>query len=544
MPLLEISAPQDTEISVLDSSLQPVGRAVGKFIRDLPTGYYKINAQLGGHVTTKLISLQRDQEVPLDLTVSSPFTPATGMDLAVLETKLASAEPKTGWKFSRLSNSTESENSRLLICFGPHDGNNAPDWFSGATIMRWRGVAKAQELIKQMKRITVGRQCWWIVRYAVPAGTYVLECDHDERRRRQVVPALENYESRIFATPGNHNMARDLTFFVDTNRPNEPTWREPELSNPEIVQNALWHDRKIFIHKEAIRAYLDEKFDDPVLGLSAAFLMISALQDVGKVNENTSSYRQSRKHLKVEFNPNLIGVVFRNLVRLFTGKIRAPNDSDDGFELPPDLVALGLIAEPFANERLIAKEQYKIMTPPLYFRSWEILKAHAAHDGRVWINRGLWSELAKSAAIGPYFAWHPARISVTELVERELAGRERNRTLENIAEQLSNIEINVETYADFLRKYAPETLKALNEKRQRHKLPVIESELTVKTREAAEFDDIFEQAESAFKAIKNDARELSADQLVELSESLGLPKSVTSTFSGMVKLGKTLKSGY
>lgn len=537
---LKVLAPKDAEIDVVGSDLRPVDHGVGELELELAHGLYKISASLGGHVATELISLESARTVRMSVSVRSPFVPSLDEFLPQFVSRLLEPNLTATPVFLSPKNLSDSDSSSILVCFGPYDETTDPNHLSEVTIMPWRGVANSHRFFADMRAIELGQEQWQAVRYQVPPGTYQIECDKGELQRRQVVPVLVGFETRVFAVPECHNLGRDLNFFVDARCPHEPPWSDTGISEAEVAQNALWHNRQIVVDDAAIRKYLDEKFADPILGLSAAFLMIAALRTARDQKTDQQSGSRDGQPPRVGFTPQLIGVVFRNLVRLFTGKRRGKDDVEGNFELPPDLVALGLIAEPFAEEKLISHKRYQIMTPPLFYRSWEFLKSNASRDGRVWINRRLWSELARSAPIGPYFAWHPTRTRLEDVISQVKEAEDHAKELE---EAIRETGVKAATYADFLRKNAPDQVRALNEKREHHELSQIVEEAS-ESMNPKDFEDLLVKMRAVAKFDKFNLDSLTPERLVELARVQGIPQSVASAIHSIARLGDTLKSRY
>jgi hypothetical protein len=400
---LRVHGRDDSEIYVLDADLRKRAYGVGDVTAELPAGLYKVRAVRAGATLERLIDLQGDLEVGLFTQPSSaiaPVGPVYGPRQpeieSLAEAAIASAESRTDGLGRGRAVST-------ILLMAHRDVGSAADPLGEIKLYRWLDMRRqaAPPLARLERRI--GDETWsaWAVE-ALP-GCYQLE--FGKGALRQVVLVAQGYHTRVFIrrssqdavcegqTPGGGK----TELSIQMARPNSDVFYWDHYETVEIARRAMETERPIIVGDRLVNQLLHGKWDNPVMGVMGTHLFLAALERDG---EARSGRRQRAVALTDDVRSEAaqtLRVVLRNLRRVLrTGRKACPSD----------LIALHLRARPFTGEE---RSFGIVREPPMFWASWESLRAASVAGGPVAISRQLWSRVARAFPTGPYFGWRCGR---------------------------------------------------------------------------------------------------------------------------------------
>lgn len=416
----------DAEIFILDGTLSVVRGHVGELHADLPPGIYKVKANRGGTTREQLIELDGRKTVHLyvvDFPAIAPIGPILGNDWQPVE-NLCRRALSQGIERHRAARTGAKQ--RALACgilFVAHAKRTSAMASLPLAGLRLLSRERARSGAAVGGADTVAHQVadeTWAARW-LPAdpGTHLLDFKVDGRRVRQAVLVAPKWQTRVFirrresdaiAATADARRSDHLDLSIQMARPQANVVYSDHLETVEIARNALESGTPIFVSQRMIDQLLYEKFDNPITGLTGLHLFLEALES--RRNESDTGKR------RIELDPSvlrkadrIIDVVLTNLRRLLT-------DNDKSVPLPADLLALMCRAGRLTNGR-----HPEVFAPPMFWASWNTVRTSAGRDGGVWIDRSLWSNIAFSAPLGPYFAWEPRRTTLKQFLRHSLAGR-------------------------------------------------------------------------------------------------------------------------
>jgi hypothetical protein len=337
---LNVSTGPLAEISVLDGSMNTVARAVGDLSSKLTPGLYKVRVRNGPGVEERLVSLDRD--VSVDIPPPPIFSPiplagtARTDDLDMRRAMAASVEP---------THDFGSGSGLFVFC---RDWNPSPQPV-GANPATGLSLADEDGNILVDLGSLYGRnaddRCVAMCATAAP-GSYRLRLKHaDGAVSERALFASPRCQTQIFLVlsperPGSEVRLPDIAGGAVVISPRfsfDGHDRRTELG--ETARYALTQKRKVL--SDQLRSEIvNEKFDDPMLGLLGAHLL---LRDEPE-------------------NDFLFEAVTRNLLRLL-----GPDH--------PDLRALCL-----RRASSLPQVPRSLDTPPMLRASWDIAVAESLQD--------------------------------------------------------------------------------------------------------------------------------------------------------------------
>lgn len=184
---------------------------------------------------------------------------------------------------------------------------------------------------------------------------------------------------------------------VQMAKPGDSVFYRDHYESIEVVRRALETERPIIVHERLVNELLNNKWENPMMGLMGAHLFLAAL-------ERDRNSRAQKRVRRADLQDNVREGAADTLHALLTNLGRVLKTRSDS--LSNDLIALHLRAQPFTQEE---REFGTISEPPIFWASWEILRAHSVPGGPVAISRQLYSRVAQSYPAGPYFAWRAGR---------------------------------------------------------------------------------------------------------------------------------------
>lgn len=439
MPMLEVFTHNDAEVFVLNAALSRVARSVGIFQQDLLPGLYKIRVSRAGTLQERLVELGGDaQQHHIFIDQFSAIAPIGPMleDAQRVEDLAREAIDRLAGRGPGL----------LVLAHQCIDDADARRPFRGARIFPWRATRVAVRLDELAPSTTaIDGELWAAV--AVEAnpedGPFVLELRQGQQLARQAVLVASGWQTRVFLRAekdnrphphvGTTRVRTAATFDVSIQmaRPSADVVYTDHWAIVEVARSALERGRAIFTSERLVEELLYSKYENPIAGLTGLhlFLDAKALSDAGDTDYNLARglerLGRSEQEIADEVLVNLTRLLHPDRAAAVQG--RSGNDgratqvlvyADPDWPESPDLTALRLRA-------CRCKRQIVVPSPPMFRVSWDVLKANAARDGKVWIGRALWTGTGAAGSAGPYLAWARGRHSV-------------KRTLQQISDQFGN----------------------------------------------------------------------------------------------------------
>jgi hypothetical protein len=275
--LVEASAP--AEISVLDGSANTVARSVGRLSKELPSEIYKVRIRVGPTVEEKIVALDRDQEFKID----APANLYSPIPLANTSRSHGKHQEMARRVSETLSQTLGKGASVLVVArVWSRDGNSAPInpaeglTFSSESSSIKLDLGKLAELETDGDPIAA-----WSAEVA--PGAYRLQLAGGVTR---TIIATSNLQTQTFllqrsassyrrpedATLDIRNAAISISPRQSFDPNSEQTWLA------EVARYALTQKRKI-LSADVLDQILRPKFDDPILGLLGAHLLLRDAPD-------------------------------------------------------------------------------------------------------------------------------------------------------------------------------------------------------------------------------------------------------------------------
>ncbi len=382
------------EVFLIDHKFVLVHRSVGDLDADVEPGVYNVKARLGEVTTERLIVLNSDQRVDLsnELPVASP-APIEGtsrthelhMDVAVSESTSVAISSGRGAEIFLL---TRRWSSRT-----PEDGDprSEPRSLSELSLHRPDG-----ETILDLGRSGSDDFPDWDpvagTTIAVDPGAYLLRWrDGSGITAEQSVQAVRGWQSQVFLLEEGHGAGQSGRHRVSVLmsqhgfRPDDSMLRVVEET-----RSALADERKIA--SEFINESLFDKFDNPMLGLFGAHLMLLAQEAVREAEEEQSRRMSGAERLRppVGFDQSLFDGVVDNLRYLL-----GPDH--------PDVVALSTKSVDLPLDAL-----QPVTVPPMLWRSW-LLLIEASNTSPALVPIAVWRRTLTLLPLRPFLVWSPEK---------------------------------------------------------------------------------------------------------------------------------------
>jgi hypothetical protein len=362
------------EVFVIDRAFELVQRAIGDLVCNVEPGVYKVKAKLGDAIAEELVVLDDDQEV--DLT--------TALDVG-------SAAPVEGTARSGLRDMVvaEEESRRLEASHG-----------AGARIFvmtrRWAGGAPPAvslhdldgDLLAEPDASVAGPdEVTLSVSVEVSPGAYFLRWRDDSGvTAEQCVHAVDGWQTQVFVLEEGEKAAeigRTRVSVLMSRESFDSTDEENRLV--EEARTALADERRIA--SDQLNGVLFEKFNNPMLGLFGAHLMLVA-RDAERVAEVEGSRRRARPLAPVQFDQQQ----FDRVVAGLEGALGHQH---------PDVVALATQTSGVALQELT-----RVYAPPMLFRSWKLLVDASNREPEL-VPASTWRQTVHLLPLRPFFLWTP-----------------------------------------------------------------------------------------------------------------------------------------
>jgi hypothetical protein len=220
-------------------------------------------------------------------------------------------------------------------------------------------------------------------------GVHTLSADVDGMTITMAIPLVRGKQTRVFARRRHvtsitgHGWMEGVDLSVQVREPGADfVLGTDDLS--EVIRKALTNGRRIIIKGELVNRMLEAKYDDPLVGIAGAHLMLAALE---RMDRPTGSSMAPTP----DFDKEDLGTVLQNMRR--PAVLGRNADIAHGGQVLPDIVAL------YVRAGLMGKRLLRVTQAPLYWESWRVLlddkSQHAVLDPRL-------LDAAPSA-----FAWGP-----------------------------------------------------------------------------------------------------------------------------------------
>jgi len=403
--LTVLAADETAEIAVLDGGLRSVAKGIGKVQQSLPAGLYKVRVRVGPTLVEQLVSLDQDRQIEFpQASIPSPIplerTSRGNTDHTAAAIKASqTVRDVFGAGASVLIFAREQSRSGSEL---KHKDNPA----TGLTLLTESG----QELANVERRAEVNLD-------GDPCAGWRAEIDPGPYRLRLARKDGSTIERALFAGP----QAQIQIFLLqcDYPLPDGSVQRIPDMSGSaiaispnyqfspqrqrtrlaEIARYALTQSRRI-LSDGLLRDLLDEKFDDPMLGLLGAHLLL---------RDKPADAR-------------LFRIVTDNLLRLL-----GPNH--------PDLRALWLRREP-ADSAVDAR----LESPPMFRLSWDLAVEASIRHPEVLSAKAPSAIADKILPDAPWLIWRTTSGDKPSAVEHALQDYLRARArIERVAQAPRNV---------------------------------------------------------------------------------------------------------
>jgi hypothetical protein len=398
---LTVRSNADTEIFVIDGSLGVRHCAVGFFSKILDSGLYKVRVVRGGGNREQLVDLDRRREVALyceTFPAIAPIGPMLGTAAPQVEALARLAiERHRKWPAEGIlvlahgENRPRAENERLL-----HD----------IALRRWDDPTQQFAPAAARPRAAINGEDWQAHWWPAEPGCYVLGYPDGTQRAEQALLVAKpseqgkKWQTRVFLRETSSRTGREtssrtgrrVSSSIQMARYDSKVVYRDHYETIETARNALENERPI-VSEWLINNLLYGKFENPVMGLVGLHLFLSALEDARAGKRSAVSPTRLRRAERD------IDVVLGNLEKLLGGR-------------PSDLIALQVRAG-----RLKGAHVVKVIEPPMFWKSWDVLRQNTDEGEPVVIDRDFWNRISLSGPAGPYFAWQ-ARADATTIPAR------------------------------------------------------------------------------------------------------------------------------
>lgn len=396
-----MAADPATEVFLIDASLRRIDSGVGQLTADVSPGFYKVRFRAGASQHDELVEVSGEEDTrevigkPVLFRSAAPILNTTTFDAG--QAGLAadwSREPQGIGDGAELFLFLREEDAKEA--FGP-EGVSVHD-LKGAKVIDLSGgrIKEAARCAGICLRLDPGTYRLRVSKAGL--GDYEIFVTLSSDWQVQVFLAFETF-TKGEVTVRAASLRRSAIFMTRlgvTFNPEEPNTRLTELAKQALVQG------RNVVSDEMISRFLDCKFQDPMMGLFAAHILLA-------------THRRNR---------NLIGIVLMNLGRLI-GETS-------------DLAALKLA---FREDR---KAKTTIESPPLLAASWRSLTRATRQNASLIAPMSVPGQIAHNIAHGGAWLLHrvttgsearPHSLAHSETIFREMLTVPSNVLQEVVADK-------------------------------------------------------------------------------------------------------------
>lgn len=404
---LRVEGQAADELFVVDSSFGLVARGVARLEKSLPAGVYKVKSRRAREETEQIILLDHDQTIvpqPTGFASPAPFGMSTltheyHRDAARDESRNVHVKAGIGARIF-----VQSRYWTAAMPTAEPQGNPA----RGLSLRRLAG-----QTIVEYERASVialnpqkdGRDPAASCTVSVDPGTYILrqEGPSGVAVERSVV-ASPDWQTQVFVlkneprspnapAAGSQDADPSLGPLPDSvsvlmSRDGFDPWRD-DMELAEVARIALTDERRVM--SDQLMAMLDGKFENPMLGIFGAHILLLSLDraaaDAHADSTKAPTTRPSDPaRLEVTFQAHDLDLIVRHLRGLVGDR-------------HPDVESLSLRAtDPSLRHRKPLTE------PPMLRRSWSLFVA-ASNDAPRLCPPELWTRVRHMTASPPYLTW-------------------------------------------------------------------------------------------------------------------------------------------
>jgi hypothetical protein len=370
------------ELFVIDRDFALVTRAIGDLDCRVKPGVYKVKAKLADAVAEQLVVIEGDTKVDLsaDLLIASP-APLEGTS-RTRELDMSTADTGSVDVTAR-----EGTGARVFLMARSWAAQDSPDPGSPPEVSLHWPDGKLVASPKPSPRAEDGRT--HVVTVEVDPGPYFLRWRDDSGVTvEQCVHAVQDWQTQVFvledaAEPAELGRTR-VSMHMGRAGFNS---REYQLRLVEEARTALAGERRVAA--EFLNEALPEKFENPMLGLFGAHLMLIARDAERSAMESASNAPDDdRPHAPVKFEQSRFDTVVSALRELLG-------------EGHPDVAALSTRATGAAPSEL-----EPITAPPMLWRSW-VLLIEASNEAPSLVPVETWRRTLKLLPLRPFLLWSP-----------------------------------------------------------------------------------------------------------------------------------------
>jgi hypothetical protein len=386
---LEVRPGSDVaEVFLIDERLRLAARGVGKLKAQVPAGAYVVKVQIGADTVEQRVDLDRDRtlEFGRELPIASP-APFTGTTRSHEFHQKAIAEQGGAAPLRHGAGARILLTARRWSSKDPPPALSAPVSTSPARgVSLWTSRGK---LVADLDEVGRGMRDTWdpcVTRaIEVDPGTYTLRwpAGHDGEAEQTLV-AVRNWQTQVFLlrdASGGGDERLDIAVLMARGgfAPDNTM-----LRLAEEVRLALADERQI--GSETVTQSVFAKFDDPIMGLMGAHLMLLAHEAEQRAGRRAKT-GGGRPSAPVRFDKRLYDEVVENLLGLLG-------------PAHPDVVALATQA----NAALLARCK-PAAVPPMFWRSWPLLVDASYERPALLSAKAAWWRLAETFPTRPYLVW-------------------------------------------------------------------------------------------------------------------------------------------
>jgi len=329
-------------ISILDGKLSTIDSAFGQLDYELPAGIYKATCQVGNKTTHQFFSMENDGK---NKYINFDPISLEGNDLIFSQgIKLVDWE-----KIPSLKPINEKANAELLVCLNKSD-----------QILKLLSIwSSSNKLILECSSFDESYESEGLnfIKITLSAGNYLIKYNYGTPHAVSRPFFLPNngYGALFLANSNsvsNRSVLLNATFILSTS--NLKSWPPYWFKLNGLMRDSLRKQKNLSEKHERIMM-LDEKFENPMLGLYVACLLF----------------------FDKDINLNLLYTVLSNLTHYL--------GSDSA-----DLIALKLAYNSHeANKDKRFEISNEVSAPPLLSYSWKILIEEANRNPRIFANNSI-----------------------------------------------------------------------------------------------------------------------------------------------------------
>jgi hypothetical protein len=416
MAHLRVRSDADSEIFLIGNDRQLLVRGVGGLEADVPEAIYKLKIKRGAALQESLLDLAGDQDIEARLgagavaassLAASRDSRAPPQEYEALTELAADARSQLGGRGKidfYIAGCLRLEDEQRRSSKSPLAGMRLYPWSEHGDAITLN-AAPAQKTVG-VRDAQGGGKKWAVSAFRGKPGIYVLEMQDGDRCLRQIVPILRQWQTWVLvrraAVEGKLRSSVAVHAFMDDNL----THLGRRLEQGEVSRLALAAGNRIYTSKASIDTFLHAKFDNVLTGLSAAHLMIDAIERYAQEQRAKAPVT-----LPVEFTAQDVETVIGNLARLL---------STTSTEAAPDIVGLKLRAG-----MALSQAERAITSPPMTWRSWSALQAAALGENpAITLDYDMFGECAWNHDANAYFVWSATRGKIGAFVKNvvETAG--------------------------------------------------------------------------------------------------------------------------